>query len=153
MSNGEKKEISISQDSFSNLLVVKRRKRDLNPRAAWTTYTLSRGASSASWVFLHNLNYVSTNIKLYVSFRDARVIIHKPSTFVNHFFHFFSPADCNSSHAPFAKPHLRCFPLLRSYLCSSSCAQYNSVCKNKIMQAWFVYLHTGCLNCCGGLDR
>ena len=30
----------------------KRRKRDLNPRAAQATYTLSRGASSASWVFL-----------------------------------------------------------------------------------------------------
>ena len=83
-----KKEISISQDSFSNLLVVKRRKRDLNPRAAWTTYTLSRGASSASWVFLHNLNYVSTNMKLYASFRDARIIIHKHKTFVNHFFYF-----------------------------------------------------------------
>ena len=31
----------------------KRRKRDLNPRAGCPTYTLSRGASSASWVFLH----------------------------------------------------------------------------------------------------
>ena len=40
----------------------KRRKRDLNPRAAQATYTLSRGASSASWVFLHSLNYSSTNI-------------------------------------------------------------------------------------------
>ena len=29
-----------------------RRKRDLNPRAGFPTYTLSRGASSASWVFL-----------------------------------------------------------------------------------------------------
>ena len=42
--------------ALPGLLVAKRRKRDLNPRAAWTTYTLSRGASSASWVFLHNLN-------------------------------------------------------------------------------------------------
>ena len=33
-----------------------RRKRDLNPRAALATYTLSRGASSASWVFLQFLN-------------------------------------------------------------------------------------------------
>ena len=42
--------------ALPGLLVAKRRKRDLNPRAAWTPYTLSRGASSASWVFLHNLN-------------------------------------------------------------------------------------------------
>ena len=31
---------------------MERRKRDLNPRAGFPTYTLSRGASSASWVFL-----------------------------------------------------------------------------------------------------
>ena len=35
---------------------IKRRKRDLNPRAGFPTYTLSRGASSASWVFLLILN-------------------------------------------------------------------------------------------------
>ena len=29
-----------------------RRRRDLNPRTAWTVYTLSRGASSATWVLL-----------------------------------------------------------------------------------------------------
>jgi hypothetical protein len=29
-----------------------RRRRDLNPRAAYTTYTLSRGAPSATWVLL-----------------------------------------------------------------------------------------------------
>ena len=33
-----------------------RRRRDLNPRAGCPTYTLSRGASSASWVFLQVLN-------------------------------------------------------------------------------------------------
>ena len=32
---------------------TERRRRDLNPRAAFTTYTLSRGASSATWVLLH----------------------------------------------------------------------------------------------------
>ena len=32
--------------------VKNRRRRDLNPRAARTTYTLSRGASSATWVLL-----------------------------------------------------------------------------------------------------
>jgi hypothetical protein len=30
-----------------------RRRRDLNPRAAYTTYSLSRGAPSATWVLLH----------------------------------------------------------------------------------------------------
>ena len=46
---------------------LKRRRRDLNPRAAWTTYTLSRGASSATWVLLqmpkyfHILHYVNYN--------------------------------------------------------------------------------------------
>ena len=37
----------------NNIKKKKRRKRDLNPRAAQTTYTLSRGASSATWVLLH----------------------------------------------------------------------------------------------------
>ena len=41
--------------SFSVLQAsLKRRRRDLNPRAGLPTYTLSRGASSASWVFLPN---------------------------------------------------------------------------------------------------
>ena len=64
----------------------KRRKRDLNPRAGCPTYTLSRGASSASWVFLHNLKIVSTNMLL-ASFRDAKIIIHKVYVFVNCFFY------------------------------------------------------------------
>ena len=33
-----------------------RRRRDLNPRAALATYTLSRGTSSASWVLLQTPN-------------------------------------------------------------------------------------------------
>ena len=33
---------------------LKRRRRDLNPRAGFPTYTLSRGASSASWVLLQS---------------------------------------------------------------------------------------------------
>ena len=37
---------------FEVLQADERRKRDLNPRAGFPTYTLSRGASSASWVFL-----------------------------------------------------------------------------------------------------
>ena len=42
----------------------KRRKRDLNPRAAQTTYTLSRGASSASWVFLHVIFFMILSLRL-----------------------------------------------------------------------------------------
>ena len=41
---------------FLNSLFFKdsnRSRRDLNPRAGFPTYTLSRGASSASWVLLH----------------------------------------------------------------------------------------------------
>ena len=37
---------------------IKRRRRDLNPRAGHPTYTLSRGTSSATWVLLL-FNYVS----------------------------------------------------------------------------------------------
>ena len=66
----------------------KRRKRDLNPRAGCPTYTLSRGASSASGVFLHEPNIVSTTMLL-ASFRDAKVIIHKLYAFVNCFFYYF----------------------------------------------------------------
>ncbi len=36
---------------------VWRRKRDLNPRYAFTYYSLSRGAPSASWVFLQSCCY------------------------------------------------------------------------------------------------
>ena len=45
--------LSLFVNHFFNLFYFfERRKRDLNPRAALATYTLSRGASSASWVFL-----------------------------------------------------------------------------------------------------
>ena len=36
---------------------IKRRRRDLNPRAGYPTYTLSRGTSSASWVLLQTPNF------------------------------------------------------------------------------------------------
>ena len=36
---------------FFKIQNFKRRRRDLNPRAGHPTYTLSRGTSSASWVF------------------------------------------------------------------------------------------------------
>ena len=56
-----KKEIEISDDENKKLpskvqtTIVWRRKRDLNPRAGFPTYSLSRGAPSASWVFLHKI--------------------------------------------------------------------------------------------------
>ena len=37
---------------LTNGPIKKRSRRDLNPRAGFPTYTLSRGASSASWVLL-----------------------------------------------------------------------------------------------------
>ena len=42
--------------SFLFLQKIKRRRRDLNPRAGYPTYTLSRGTSSASWVLLQTPN-------------------------------------------------------------------------------------------------
>ena len=48
----------------NNIKKKKRRKRDLNPRAAQTTYTLSRGASSASWVFLHVIFFMILSLRL-----------------------------------------------------------------------------------------
>ena len=61
-----------------------RRKRDLNPRAAWTTYTLSRGTSSASWVFLHNWTSVQ------YSFCIKRIYkFIKSFCLCQHFFLFF----------------------------------------------------------------
>ena len=62
--------------AFSIFFGRKRRKRDLNPRAAWATYTLSRGASSTSWVFLLISNYVSTNINLHPFF-VTQIILYR----------------------------------------------------------------------------
>ena len=45
------------KDSIESLLSILsswRRRRDLNPRAGIPTYSLSRGAPSASWVLLHS---------------------------------------------------------------------------------------------------
>ena len=57
---------------FSKIQNSKRRRRDLNPRAGHPTYTLSRGTSSASWVFLPTeLNCISTVIiQLALTVRD-----------------------------------------------------------------------------------
>ena len=62
-----------------------RRRRDLNPRTARTVYTLSRGASSATWVLLQ-----IHCIQFWIAFiSDAFEIILYEFTFVNAFFHFF----------------------------------------------------------------
>ena len=73
----------VSRVIFKNFF-IKRRRRDLNPRTAWTVYTLSRGASSATWVLL------LTRIHTVNSW--AKFIILNESVFVNDFFaifHFF----------------------------------------------------------------
>ena len=60
--------------SFLKIRLKKeRRKRDLNPRAGCPTYTLSRGASSASWVFLH---FWSAFPRYSVIRRFCRRIVH-----------------------------------------------------------------------------
>ena len=51
---------------------LSRRWRDLNPRAGYPTYTLSRGTSSASWVHLHKMP-------------TAEVIILQVNNIVKHF--------------------------------------------------------------------
>lgn len=63
-----------------NLLKIKRRRRDLNPRAALTTCTLSRGVPSASWVLLQ---------KKFFKLKTGR--IHAP---------IFSGEDGIRTHAP-----------------------------------------------------
>ena len=42
------------KNSNNSYFKSERRKRDLNPRAGYPTYTLSRGTSSATWVFLQS---------------------------------------------------------------------------------------------------
>ena len=73
---------------------LKRRRRDLNPRAAQTTYTLSRGASSASWVLLRTPNsYFSIwNYWRFLPFvsENAKIIITKETGLVNRFLFIFS---------------------------------------------------------------
>ena len=51
---------------FELVLGSNRSRRDLNPRAGFPTYTLSRGASSASWVLLHSCQIV--HAVLYLGF-------------------------------------------------------------------------------------
>ena len=46
----------LNTGNFKSKRIIRRR-RDLNPRTAWTVYTLSRGTSSATWVLLHMPKY------------------------------------------------------------------------------------------------
>ena len=67
-------------------LRCQRRKRDLNPRTARTVYTLSRGASSATWVFLQRLN------KYLIQFTRsmwAKLIIPYQTLICQSLFYFF----------------------------------------------------------------
>ena len=69
-----------------------RRKRDLNPRAGFPTYTLSRGASSASWVFL--LAWFKHLIWCcYVLFKNVLMIIKFCFWFVNYKIQIFYGAQ------------------------------------------------------------
>ena len=86
-----------------------RRRRDLNPRTARTVYTLSRGASSATWVLLHMPVSIFYTMLFSTSLFscDARIIIFEIISFVNYFFTFFChffisswknpPKQCNSA--------------------------------------------------------
>ena len=67
------------QEYFYTLysLNKKRRRRDLNPRAGCPTYTLSRGASSASWVLL------------LICFCNALTLYKNIPLLVNYFFNIF----------------------------------------------------------------
>ena len=68
----------------------KRRRRDLNPRAGFPTYTLSRGTSSATWV-LHqslNINYLNV-LRTYVTHCLFYKIFFVLSIVFLYFFKFF----------------------------------------------------------------
>ena len=76
--------------------INKRRKRDLNPRAGHPTYTLSRGASSASWVFLLGTEFNPLPICNCVPLLDTSIIIHTISFSVNYIFLFLCNFILNS---------------------------------------------------------
>ena len=66
--------------------INERRRRDLNPRAGHPTYTLSRGASSASWVLLPGTEFNPLPILSCAFSLDANLIIHIMDISVNYFF-------------------------------------------------------------------
>ena len=72
---------------------MERRKRDLNPRAGFPAYTLSRGASSASWVFLRiDIFHMIASFDMFVLRRIdhyTRLILHCQGLFRDIFIYFF----------------------------------------------------------------
>ena len=93
--------------------INERRRRDLNPRAGHPTYTLSRGASSASWVLLLNTELNPLPIlKWYVFQLNAWFIIHKPLCVVNPLFTFFIN-HITIRYNSHPRQFLSCYKLLR----------------------------------------
>ena len=74
---------------------LKRRKRDLNPRAGCPTYTLSRGASSASWVFLLSLNKLTTNVHRVTHFVTQKLLYTVIYALSNTFLYYFVLLNCS----------------------------------------------------------
>ena len=75
---------------------IKRRRRDLNPRAGFPTYTLSRGTSSATWVLLLVrifLVFYKTKFVFYLFCAVTQSILYALDTLLstkkNFFFKFF----------------------------------------------------------------
>ena len=67
---------------------IKRRKRDLNPRAGHPTYTLSRGTSSASWVFLLTELYCISTVFIQLA-PTVRGLLYKRFFFLSIPFYIF----------------------------------------------------------------
>ena len=67
---------------------IKRRKRDLNPRAGHPTYTLSRGTSSASWVFLLTELYCISKVFIQLA-PTVRNLLYKRFFFLSIPFYIF----------------------------------------------------------------
>ena len=72
--------------------IIERRWRDLNPRAGRPTYTLSRGASSATWVHLLAWKFAT---KVFYFHHDTRIstrvhwLVYQRKCFLSTFFLLF----------------------------------------------------------------
>ena len=79
-------------------LIVERRWRDLNPRAGRPTYTLSRGASSATWVHLLAWKFATKVLIFHFThlyfYACALISLSKKILSVNGFFLFFENNFC-----------------------------------------------------------
>ena len=75
----------------NNWQKIKRRRRDLNPRAGYPTYTLSRGTSSATWVLLQSsLWYFILNCHAPQRKSYSTIILRICQYVFLNFFHFLS---------------------------------------------------------------